>query len=43
MAKTFNKPFYVVTESFKFVRVFPLKQDDLPNKEKVRIFFTLVG
>ena len=35
MAKTFNKPFYVVTESFKFVRVFPLKQEDLPNQEKV--------
>ncbi|XP_064392535.1 translation initiation factor eIF2B subunit alpha-like [Halichondria panicea] len=34
MAKTLNKPFYVVTESFKFVRVFPLKQDDLPNEEK---------
>jgi translation initiation factor eIF-2B subunit alpha len=34
MAKTLNKPFYVVAESFKFVRMFPLKQDDLPNTEK---------
>ena len=35
MAKALNKPFYVVAESFKFVRMFPLNQDDLPNKEKV--------
>ncbi|XP_003388928.1 PREDICTED: translation initiation factor eIF-2B subunit alpha-like [Amphimedon queenslandica] len=34
MAKTLNKPFYVVAESFKFVRMFPLNQDDLPNTEK---------
>ena len=37
MAKALNKPFYVVTESFKFVRMYPLNQDDLPNVEKVRI------
>lgn len=36
LAKTFNKPFYVVAESFKFVRMFPISQDDLPNAEKVR-------
>lgn len=35
MAKALNKPFYVVVESFKFVRMFPLNQDDLPNVEKV--------
>lgn len=35
MAKALNKPFYVVAESFKFVRMFPLNQDDLPNLEKV--------
>lgn len=35
MAKTLNKPFYVVAESFKFVRMFPLNQEDLPNNEKV--------
>ncbi|KAL5477859.1 hypothetical protein EMCRGX_G024709 [Ephydatia muelleri] len=34
MAKALNKPFYVVAESFKFVRMFPLKQEDLPNQEK---------
>lgn len=34
MAKALNRPFYVVAESFKFVRQFPLKQDDLPNEEK---------
>ena len=37
MAKALNKPFYVVAESFKFVRLYPLKQDDVRNIEKVRI------
>ncbi|KAG7664997.1 GCN3 [[Candida] subhashii] len=32
LAKVNNKPFYVVTESHKFVRLFPLAPDDLPNK-----------
>lgn len=31
MAKAANKPFYAVVESYKFVRVFPLNQDDLPS------------
>ncbi|ORX95753.1 alpha subunit of the translation initiation factor eif2b [Basidiobolus meristosporus CBS 931.73] len=31
VAKTANKPFYVVAESFKFVRLFPLNQYDLPT------------
>lgn len=35
MAKALNKPFYVVAESFKFVRLYPLKQDDVRNVEKV--------
>ena len=35
MAKALNKPFYVVAESFKFVRMYPLNQEDLPNDEKV--------
>ena len=35
MAKALNKPFYVVAESFKFVRMYPLNQGDLPNDEKV--------
>ncbi|XP_065893570.1 translation initiation factor eIF2B subunit alpha-like [Dysidea avara] len=34
LAKTTNKPFYVVAESFKFVRLYPLNQQDLPNDEK---------
>ncbi|CAI8026666.1 Translation initiation factor eIF-2B subunit alpha [Geodia barretti] len=34
MAKALNKPFYVVAESFKFVRMYPLNQGDLPNDEK---------
>ena len=37
MAKALNKPFYVVAESFKVVRIFPLNQEDLPNVEKVRL------
>ena len=35
MAKTLNKPFYVVAESFKFVRMFPLNQEELPNRVNV--------
>lgn len=31
MAKAANKPFYAVVESYKFVRVFPLNQYDLPS------------
>lgn len=30
-AKEMNKPFYVLTESFKFSRLYPLNQRDLPN------------
>ncbi|KAL6081617.1 hypothetical protein STEG23_007832 [Scotinomys teguina] len=33
-AKAQNKPFYVVAESFKFVRLFPLNQQDVPDKFK---------
>ena len=35
MTKAANKPFYVVAESFKFVRLYPLNQEDVPNKNKV--------
>ncbi|KAL8180172.1 UNVERIFIED_CONTAM: Translation initiation factor [Gekko kuhli] len=35
-AKAQNKPFYVVAESFKFVRLFPLNQQDVPNKFKYK-------
>lgn len=31
VAKAANKPFYVVAESYKFVRIFPLNQNDLPS------------
>lgn len=30
-AKEMSKPFYVLTESFKFSRLYPLNQKDLPN------------
>ncbi|XP_038061829.1 translation initiation factor eIF-2B subunit alpha-like isoform X1 [Patiria miniata] len=34
-AKIANKPFYVVVESFKFVRfIYPLNQQDVPNEYK---------
>ncbi|KAL4224087.1 Translation initiation factor [Mactra antiquata] len=35
-AKAMNKPLYVVAESFKFVRLFPLNQQDLPNEFKYK-------
>ena len=35
-AKAMNKPFYVVAESFKFARFYPLNQRDVPNEFKVR-------
>lgn len=34
IAKAMNKPVYVAVESFKFVRVYPLNQQGLPNKFK---------
>ncbi|XP_063313071.1 translation initiation factor eIF2B subunit alpha [Pelobates fuscus] len=35
-AKAQNKPFYVVAESFKFVRLFPLNQRDVPDRFKYK-------
>ncbi|XP_035690493.1 translation initiation factor eIF-2B subunit alpha-like [Branchiostoma floridae] len=35
-AKNANKPLYVVAESFKFVRLYPLNQQDLPDDFKYR-------
>lgn len=34
LAQNARKPFYVVTESHKFVRMFPLSSDDLPMEEQ---------
>lgn len=34
-AREMKKPFYVLTESFKFSRLYPLNQRDLPNDYKV--------
>ncbi len=34
MAKAFGKPFYVAAESYKFARLFPLTQRDLPVETK---------
>ena len=35
-AKAMNKPVYVVAESLKFARLFPLNQSDVPNQFKVQ-------
>ena len=43
LAKTLGKPFYVVAESHKFVRVYPLGGDDLPLGQKVLDFWTQSG
>ncbi|ODV84785.1 hypothetical protein CANARDRAFT_28924 [[Candida] arabinofermentans NRRL YB-2248] len=40
LAKNANKPLYVVSESHKFVRMFPLAQDDLPIPEGSALKFT---
>jgi translation initiation factor eIF-2B subunit alpha len=40
LAKAMGKPFYVVAESHKFVRVYPLGQYDLPIEQHVIDFKT---
>uniref|UniRef100_A0A8C4QC22 Translation initiation factor eIF2B subunit alpha n=1 Tax=Eptatretus burgeri TaxID=7764 RepID=A0A8C4QC22_EPTBU len=35
-AKAQNKPFYVVAESFKFLRLYPLNQRDVPDRFKYK-------
>lgn len=35
-AKAHNKPLYVMAESFKFVRQYPLSQEDLPDQFKYK-------
>lgn len=42
IAKAMNKPVYVAVESFKFVRVYPLNQQGLPNKFKVILEYLTV-
>ncbi|CAF9942136.1 MAG: translation initiation factor eIF-2B subunit alpha [Alectoria fallacina] len=43
LAKSAGKPFYVVAESHKFVRIYPLSGDDLPLGQKVLDFRTEGG
>lgn len=38
-AKEVKKPFYVLTESFKFARIYPLNQVDLPSEFKVKYVY----
>uniref|UniRef100_A0A7S1ETG8 Translation initiation factor eIF2B subunit alpha n=1 Tax=Timspurckia oligopyrenoides TaxID=708627 RepID=A0A7S1ETG8_9RHOD len=35
-AKTFNKPFYVASESYKFARLYPLSQKELPSVPAIK-------
>ena len=42
LARSAGKPFYVVAESHKFVRLYPLGQYDLPIEQKVVDFTTAV-
>jgi translation initiation factor eIF-2B subunit alpha len=32
VAKALNRPLYVAVESYKFIRLFPLQQTDVPNR-----------
>ncbi|KAI9780229.1 MAG: translation initiation factor eIF-2B subunit alpha [Geoglossum umbratile] len=43
LARAAGKPFYVVAESHKFVRLYPLSQYDLPIEQKVIDFRTATG
>ncbi|PWZ00087.1 nagb/rpia/CoA transferase-like protein [Testicularia cyperi] len=38
IAKSFNKPFFALAESFKFLRLFPLSQYDLPASRPILPF-----
>ena len=41
-AKMLNKPFYVAAENFKFSRIFPVNQDDLPEATRVKSKFDFI-
>lgn len=41
-AREMKKPFYVLAESFKFTRLYPLNQRDLPVEYKVWILLNVV-
>ena len=40
LARAMDKPFYVASESYKLVRMFPLGQDDLPIEQDILKFET---
>lgn len=31
-----NKPFYVLVESYKFIRLYPVSQNDIPDRLKYK-------
>lgn len=37
LAQSFNVPFYVVAESYKFVRAFPLSSSDMPSSSSASL------
>lgn len=41
-SREMKKPFYVLTESFKFSRLYPLNQRDIPNDFKVHNIFQYI-
>lgn len=43
VAKAHDKPFYVAAESYKFARMFPLGQDDLPPSPQPFIPFSMAS
>ena len=43
LAKAMGKPFYVASESYKFVRMYPLGQDDLPIEQNIVQFEASLG
>lgn len=42
-ARTVNKPFYVVAESYKFIRMYPLNQGDVPTGKVQRALRPTAG
>lgn len=41
-ANYMNKPFYVMAESIKFVKEYPLNQSDIPEEFKVNIILLVI-
>lgn len=42
-ASVINKPFYVVAESYKFIRMYPLNQSDVPTSRSSDVLATMIA